>query len=92
MPRIVMPHEEVRTAGAKFQEQAQLTTAAISTLTNAVMSLDWEGLTQQAFYQRFEQAQKLMKEYTDLLTVINQDLVAIADRFKAADESGSRTA
>jgi WXG100 family type VII secretion target len=92
MPRIVMPHEEVRQAGAKFGEQAQVTLTAVSALRNALGSLDWEGLTQQSFFQRYEQAQKLMNEYTELLNTINKDLVVIADRFRDADQSGTGSA
>jgi uncharacterized protein YukE len=87
MPRIVMPHEEVAAAAAKFAAESIAAAAAVLTLKNAVGGLIWEGLTKEAFYQRHEQAQVIMREYYELLDLINRDLVEIAERFKLADEA-----
>jgi WXG100 family type VII secretion target len=87
MPRIVMPHEEVAAAAGKFAAEAVAAATAVQTLKGAVAGLVWEGLTKEAFYQRHEQAQVIMREYHELLDLINRDLAEIAERFKLADEA-----
>ena len=85
MPRIVMPHEEIAAAAAKFAAESVVAAAAVQMLKSAVAGLVWEGVTKEAFYQRHEEAQVLMRQYHEQLDMINRDLAAIAERFRLAD-------
>lgn len=87
MTNIQVPHEEVREVGKMFATEAAAAQQRVSGLDSQLRSLDWVGLTNQAFFQAWEEALQFKKKYHEELQMINQQLTEIADRFKAADEA-----
>ncbi len=88
MARIRITPEQVRQVAQQFAQAASQSQEMVSRLTNAVNSMqpEWEGMTSQRFYGDFQQWSAQMKQFTDLLNGINQQLNQIADRFAAADQ------
>jgi WXG100 family type VII secretion target len=84
---IQVPHEEVREIGKNFATEAAAAAARVAGLDSSLRALDWIGMTNQAFFQAWEEALQFKKKYHEELEKINQQLTEIADRFKAADEA-----
>jgi WXG100 family type VII secretion target len=84
---IQVPHEEVREIGKNFATEAAAAAARVAGLDSSLRALDWIGMTNQAFFQSWEEALQFKKKYHEELEKINQQLTEIADRFKAADEA-----
>lgn len=88
MARIKITPEQVRQVAQQFAQASSQSQEMVSRLTNAINSMqpEWEGMTSQRFYGDFQQWSAQMKQFTELLNSINQQLVQIADRFAAADQ------
>lgn len=79
--------ETVRGVAAEFKSSSAQSQEIVTKLTSQINSMqgDWEGLTKEQFYQQFQEWQVKMREFVGVLDHINQQLVAIANRFEAAD-------
>jgi WXG100 family type VII secretion target len=86
MTNIRIPHEVVRAAGGVFVTTAAASLGVFTGLASGIASLVWEGVTSDTFRNMFEEAQAAAKKYHEELDAIGQELNAIADRFKAADD------
>jgi len=88
MARIKVTPEQVRQVASQFAQSASQSEEMVARLTNAINSMqpEWEGMTSQRFYSDFQQWSAQMKQFTELLKSINQQLNQIADRFAAADQ------
>jgi WXG100 family type VII secretion target len=84
---IQMPHEVVSEIGKNFATEAAAAVARVASLDSNLRALDWIGMTNQAFFQSWEEALQFKKKYHEELELINQQLSEIAARFKAADEA-----
>lgn len=87
MARIKITPEQVRQVAQQFAQAASQSQDMVSRLTNSINSMqpEWEGMTSQRFYGDFQQWSAQMKQFTELLNGINQQLVQIADRFSTVD-------
>jgi WXG100 family type VII secretion target len=85
--KILVSPEELDGISRQFKNGADQSRQQCSTLRNALNSLDgrWDGATKQRFFTQFEQSQKHMEAYTQLLDSIGQELADIATRFRQVD-------
>jgi len=90
MSQIRISPDQVRQMSGQFKQASQQSQQIMSNLQNTVNSMqgDWEGMTQQRFYQEFEQWKASMTQYSQLLDNIGQQLDAIAARFQQIDTGG----
>ena len=88
MARIRISPDQVRQVGSQFKQSSQQSQEMVTRLQNTINNImpEWEGLTQQRFYQDFQQWQTSMTQFVELLNGIGQQLDAIAARFEAADQ------
>ena len=88
MARIKITPEQVRQVAQQFAQSSSQSGEMVSRLTNAINSMqpEWEGMTSQRFYGDFQQWSAQMKQFTELLNSINNQLVQIAERFASADQ------
>lgn len=88
MARIKITPEQVRQVAQQFAQSSSQSGEMVSRLTNAINSMqpEWEGMTSQRFYSDFQQWSAQMKQFTELLNSINNQLVQIAERFASADQ------
>jgi WXG100 family type VII secretion target len=80
MTRIHITPEQVRQASSQFKQASTQSWEMIARLQNTMSSLqpDWEGMTQQRFYQEFSQWQTSMRQFAELLDNIGLQLDAVA--------------
>jgi WXG100 family type VII secretion target len=46
----------------------------------------WEGMTKNRFYEKYEQSRRSMQTFTQLLEDVGRQLDTIAERFRVADQ------
>ncbi|MDF2628852.1 MAG: type secretion protein EsxA [Symbiobacteriaceae bacterium] len=79
--------EQVRMVAGEFKSSSVQSQEIVTKLTSQIngMQGEWDGLTKEQFYTQFQEWQVKMREFVGVLDHINQQLVAIANRFEAAD-------
>lgn len=87
---IVITPEAVRRMSADFEKHRAEAEEQIRTMQQRIDTLQWSGVTQESFVQRFETAKKHMQEYIDLMMRIIEILKVIAQRFEETDNAGRR--
>ncbi len=87
MPRIRIDPQQVRTVAQTFKQKSQESQQMIAQLETQInnMQAEWEGMAAQKFYGDFEQWRASMKQFTQLLEGIGQQLEQIANTMAAAD-------
>ena len=87
MSRIKIAPEQVRQMANQFRDASQQSQQMFSNLTNTVngMQGEWEGMTQQRFFQEFEAWKNAMTQFIQLLDSVAQQLEATAARFEEID-------
>ncbi|UHA72075.1 WXG100 family type VII secretion target [Paenibacillus sp. 481] len=88
--RIMITPEEIDGVAGQFKRASSESQSLIGNLNTQINGLHgrWEGMTQQRFFQEFEQAKKNMNEFVTLLESINTQLTQISTRFRQADHQG----
>jgi WXG100 family type VII secretion target len=90
MSQIRISPDQVRQMSGQFRQASQDSQNILGNLTNAVNNMqgEWEGMTQQRFFQEFEQWKASMSQFTQLLDSVSQQLDALAARFETVDSGG----
>lgn len=90
MQRIRIQPEQVRQTAGQFRTASQESGAIINRLQGQIgaLSQEWEGVTKERFYQEFEQWQRAMAQFVELLDGIGLQLHSIAERFESVDRAG----
>jgi WXG100 family type VII secretion target len=90
MTQIRILPDQVRQVSAQFKQASQDSQQIMNNLTSTLngMQGDWEGMTQQRFYQDFEQWKASMNQFAQLLDGIGQQLDAYAARVESVDQGG----
>lgn len=88
MARILITPEEIDKVASQFTSSAQQSEEMKNKLNSAIQSMQgqWEGMTQQKFFNQFEQDKKNMDLYITMLREVAKELTAIATRFRNADQ------
>jgi WXG100 family type VII secretion target len=79
--------ETVKGVASKFKAAAKDSRAQADTLSRDMENLrsQWEGMTKNRFYEKYEQSRHWMKQFTQLLEDVARQLDVIAERFMKAD-------
>ncbi|MDR0266682.1 WXG100 family type VII secretion target [Paenibacillus sp.] len=87
--RILITPEQVDTVANQFKQSGEQSQQLVSSLTQAIQGMEgqWEGMTKQRFFQEFQEANKQMQSFVQILNSISQELTAIAQKFRTVDES-----
>ncbi|BFH60155.1 WXG100 family type VII secretion target [Paenibacillus azoreducens] len=90
MARILITPEEIDKASSLFKTTSQQSRELVNKLNSTIQSMQgqWDGMTQQRFFQRYETDKKNMETYITMLNDVSQELAKIAERFRAADQQG----
>ncbi len=90
MARILITPEEIDKVAQQFNTGAQQSQELASKLNSAIQSMQgqWDGMTQQKFFQRYDTDKKNMEIYINMLKEVSADLTKIAARFREADQQG----
>lgn len=90
MQRIRINPEQVRQTASQFRQASQESAAIIARLQGQIQALstEWEGLSKERFYLEFEQWQRAMGQFVDLLDGIGLQMASIAERFELVDGAG----
>lgn len=90
MSRIKVAPEQIRQLSAQFRQASQQSQQISSNLTNVVnqMQGEWEGMTQQRFFQEYELWKTSMAGFVQQLDSVAQQLDAVATRFETIDSGG----
>lgn len=88
MAKILITPEEVDQVSSQFKQSAEQSQQLVDHLKSAVegMQGQWEGMTQQRFFQEFQEAQTQMRSFVDLLNNVSTELSQIAERFRQVDQ------
>jgi WXG100 family type VII secretion target len=87
--RILITPEQVDAVAKQFRQSREQSQQIIQRLNQQFHSLEgqWEGMTKQKFFQKFQEANKQMANFVHLLDSISQELTQIADRFRTVDQT-----
>lgn len=90
MARIKIAPEQVRQLSGQFKQASQQSQQIFNNLTNVVnqMQGEWEGMTQQRFFQEYETWKTSMTGFVQQLDSIAQQLDGVAARFESMDAGG----
>ncbi|MCI1696621.1 WXG100 family type VII secretion target [Aneurinibacillus aneurinilyticus] len=85
--RILVTPEELEGIAQQFKNGSDASRQQTAQLYQALQSLEgkWDGATKKRFFDQFEQSRRHMEAYVQLLDSIDQELRAIATRFRQAD-------
>jgi len=88
MARIKVTPEQVRQVASQFRQSSQQSQEMVNRLQNTLNALqpDWEGMTQQRFYNEYQQWRTSMTQFVQLLDSIGRQLDDIATRFATVDQ------
>lgn len=88
MAKILVTPEEMDNVAKQFTSGAQQSQELASKLNSTIQSMQgqWEGMTQNRFFQRFEADKKSMDQYVEMLNAVATELNDIAQRFRLADQ------
>ncbi|MFX3625536.1 MAG: WXG100 family type VII secretion target [Ectobacillus sp.] len=86
--RILITPEQLEAIARQFRDGIQQGQSMNSKLSGAIHNLynEWDGNTKNKFVQQFNEAEKLMRSYTEILQNIETQLKDIATRFRNADQ------
>lgn len=89
MARIKITPEEVEAVAKQVTQTRAQSEQLINTLKGKIESLkgQWEGVSQERFFNEFEAAKKNMTSYLDRLESISKELQQAATKFRQADQS-----
>ncbi|MDQ0243748.1 WXG100 family type VII secretion target [Bacillus fengqiuensis] len=89
MGRILVTPEQLDQVSKQFKTASEQSQQMSTKLAQSVKALDsqWDGMTQQRFFQEFQDAQKQMTSYVQLLNSVGQELKDIAERFRQLDNA-----
>lgn len=81
--------EQLNELGGKFLACSEQNTAMAKELTNLMNGVkgDWEGVSKERFFQSYSNADKELNNVSVLLKDVGDELKAIAERFRTADET-----
>lgn len=87
--RILISPEQVDQVANQFKQSGEQSQQIVASLTQAINGMEgqWEGMTKQRFFQEFQEANKQMQLFVQTLNSINQELAAIATRFRTVDQT-----
>lgn len=87
MGRIKVTPDQIRQMSAQFKQAGEQSRQMLSTLNTTVdgMQPEWEGMTQQRFFQEYEQWKASMTQFAQQLEDISQQLDTVAARFETVD-------
>ncbi|MEF2969296.1 WXG100 family type VII secretion target [Paenibacillus sp. M1] len=88
MARILITPEEIDNVANLFNTSAQQSEEMKNKLNSTIQSMQgqWEGMTQQKFFNQYEQDKKNMEVYITMLRDVAKELNTIATRFRTADQ------
>ncbi|MNJ58997.1 hypothetical protein D3C77_546590 [compost metagenome] len=88
MAKILITPEEMDRIAGQFNSAATQSQDISSRLNSAIQGMQgqWEGMTQQKFFQRYEEDKKNMLKYIEMLQAVDTELKEIATRFRTADQ------
>ncbi|MBB3110995.1 WXG100 family type VII secretion target [Paenibacillus phyllosphaerae] len=88
--RILISPDQMDGVANQFKQGAQQSQDLITRLNAQIegMQGQWEGMTQQRFFQDFQQAKQTMRTFNETLLRIQTELNTIANRFRQADQQG----
>ncbi len=74
----------------QFKQAGEQSRQMLSTLNSSVegMQGEWEGMTQQRFFQEYEQWKSSMTQFAQQLDDISHQLDSVAARFETIDTGG----
>lgn len=81
--------EQVLQVAREFKNASESSEQMVSTLSSRVNSMEgeWAGNTKRQFFQEFQQWERTMREYVQLLDRISMELTATANRFVETDNA-----
>lgn len=87
--RISISPEQVDTVANQFKQSGEQSQQLVASLTQAIQGMEgqWEGMAKQRFFQEFQEAGRQMQTFVQTLNTISQELTAIAQKFRAIDET-----
>ncbi|GIP21551.1 MULTISPECIES: WXG100 family type VII secretion target [Paenibacillus] len=87
--RITISPEHVEQIAKQFKMSSEESRQIVSNLANAVQGMEheWEGVTKQRFIKEFQEADKQMKSFVQILDSISEELIAISQKFRSIDQS-----
>ncbi len=90
MARIKITPDQVRQMSSQFKQAGEQSRQMLATLNSSVegMQADWEGMTQQRFFQEYEQWKASMTQFAQQLDDISSQLNGVAARFDTIDTGG----
>ncbi|HET6261504.1 MAG TPA: WXG100 family type VII secretion target [Chloroflexia bacterium] len=90
MSRIKISPEQVRQLSGQFKQASQESQQIFNNLSSSVNNIqgEWEGVTQQRFFQEYEQWKTSMSQFVQLLDSIGAQLDTVAARFENVDSGG----
>ena len=90
MSQIRVSPDQVRQMSGQFKQASQDSQQILGNLANSVNNMQgqWEGMTQQKFFQEFEQWKSSMNQFTQLLDSVSHQLDDLATRFETIDAGG----
>ncbi|SMC29009.1 WXG100 family type VII secretion target [Clostridium acidisoli DSM 12555] len=85
--KITITPQELTNSAGKFKRGSQTTAQLLSSLRSEVQRLEstWQGASQSAFFQKFDQLKKPLDEFVTVLDEINQQLTGVAKAMQDAD-------
>lgn len=89
MAKIRITPEEMEIASNKFRDAYQQTSQLNQQLNSLMQTMhgEWEGMQSQGFYVQYEQHQKTMGSYIEMLDLVSKNLHTIGENFRLADEA-----
>jgi WXG100 family type VII secretion target len=90
MARIKITPEQVRQMSNQFKQAGEQSRQMLATLNTSVETAqgEWEGITQQRFFQEYEQWKASMTQFAQQLEDISGQLNNVATRFETIDAGG----
>ncbi|WP_232699381.1 WXG100 family type VII secretion target [Brevibacillus daliensis] len=87
MARILITPDQVDEVANQFTQGKEQSQEIIQRLNQQINQMEgqWDGMTKQKFFQEFQEANKQMTSFVQLLESISQELRNIATKFRQAD-------
>lgn len=89
MSEIRVSPEQLRQVASQFKSAGLQSGEMAAQLTGTVhgMEGEWAGVSKDQFFQEYQQWERVMREYINLLDRIGQQLEQVAQRFEEADRA-----
>jgi WXG100 family type VII secretion target len=90
MANIKISPDQVRQMSNQFKQASEQSRQMLATLNSSVDGAQgqWEGMTQQRFFQEYEQWKASMTQFAQQLDDISNQLNSVATRFETIDTGG----